>query len=110
MVEKAQTEALNLNPLDSKSQPQSTAVAQSLNVMLDVPVELVFELARTKISIQKLLALTPGAIVELNNVPVDSLDIFIDGTAIAKGDLISMKENYAVRLGEAYNLIAQGDK
>jgi flagellar motor switch protein FliN/FliY len=72
----------------------------SLELMSDVPVTLVFEVARVEISIRQLLELKQGSLLELAVSGLDSIKIMVDGTPIALGDITIEQRRYGVRVGE----------
>lgn len=102
----------SINNMSVSGQPEQLLDIQKrpLDIMLDVPITLIFEVGRTSITIQELLALAPGSVVELKHVSVDSLDIMVDDTVIAKGEIIAMKEKFGVRFGEVVTLPISGEQ
>lgn len=81
----------------------------SLEVMHDVPVTLTFEVGRTDITIKQLMELREGSFVELRHVSVDSIDIWMGDTVIARGEAIALQQRYGIRFGEV-DLIATADR
>jgi flagellar motor switch protein FliN/FliY len=86
------------NELDGgdKSQPQE----KDLEFIKDIPVQLSVEIGRTKIPIKTLLQLSQGSIVELDAASGDLMDILVNGTMIAKGEVVVINEKFGVRLTE----------
>jgi len=86
------------NELDGidKSQPQE----KDLEFIKDIPVQLSVEIGRTKIPIKSLLQLTQGSIVELDAAAGDLMDILVNGTMIAKGEVVVINEKFGIRLTE----------
>jgi len=86
------------NALDGidKSQPQE----KDLEFIKDIPVQLSVEIGRTKIPIKSLLQLTQGSIVELDAAAGDLMDILVNGTMIAKGEVVVINEKFGIRLTE----------
>jgi flagellar motor switch protein FliN/FliY len=86
------------NELDGsdKSQPQD----KDLEFIKDIPVQLSVEIGRTKIQIKTLLQLSQGSIVELDAASGDLMDILVNGTMIAKGEVVVINEKFGVRLTE----------
>lgn len=70
------------------------------SAMLDVPIELVFEVGRTNISIRQLMEMTQGSFVELRQVSVDTIDIRINDKLFAVGETIALQQHYGIRFGE----------
>ncbi|MBU3621853.1 flagellar motor switch protein FliN [Polynucleobacter sp. CS-Odin-A6] len=73
---------------------------KDLDFIRDIPVQLSVELGRTKISIKNLLQLAQGSIVELDAAAGDLMDILVNGTMIAKGEVVIVNEKFGIRLTE----------
>lgn len=71
---------------------------QGFELILDIPVSLTVELGRTKISIRNLLQLAHGSIVELDGLAGEPMDILINGTLIAQGEVVVVNEKFGIRL------------
>lgn len=80
--------------------PAAGAVANEVNieVILDVPVTLAMEVGRTRISIRELLQLNPGSIVELDREAGAPLDLYVNGTLVAHGEVVVVNERFGVRV------------
>lgn len=70
----------------------------SLDVILDIPVLMSLEVGRTDISIRQLLQLKQGSVVELDRLAGDSLDVLVNGTLVAHGEVVVVNEKYGIRL------------
>lgn len=70
----------------------------NLNVILDIPVDLSMEIGRTKISIRNLLQLNQGSVVELDRLAGEPLDVMVNGTLIAHGEVVVVNERFGIRL------------
>ncbi|MEL1264255.1 flagellar motor switch protein FliN [Pseudoxanthomonas putridarboris] len=70
----------------------------SLDVILDVPVTLSLEVGRTRMPIRSLLQLNQGSVVELERGAGDPLDVFVNGTLIAHGEVVVVNDRFGVRL------------
>ena len=84
--------------LDDGSKTQERE--KDLDFIRDIPVQLSVELGRTKISIKNLLQLAQGSIVELDAAAGDLMDILVNGTMIAKGEVVVVNEKFGIRLTE----------
>jgi flagellar motor switch protein FliN/FliY len=71
-----------------------------LGVLDTVKVRLTVEVGRTQITIQDLLKLNEGSVVELDRLAGDPLDIQINGTTIAKGEVVVVGERFGIRFGD----------
>jgi len=81
---------------DSKSRPGDT----NLDVILDIPVTLSMEVGRTRVSIQDLLQLAKGSVVELDRVAGEPLDVLVNGTLVARGEVVVVNDKFGVRLND----------
>ncbi len=70
----------------------------NLDVMLDVPVTLSLEVGRARVPIRNLLQLNQGSVVELERGAGESLDVFINGTLVAHGEVVVVNDRFGVRL------------
>ncbi|XOV81528.1 MAG: flagellar motor switch protein FliN [bacterium] len=75
-----------------------SASAKNLEVVLDIPVRLSMEVGNTKISIRKLLQLNKGSIVELTRTAGEPLDVLVNGTLVAQGEVVVVNDKFGVRL------------
>ena len=74
-----------------------------LDLLLDIPLEIKVELGRTRIKIQKLLNLSPGSAIKLIKLEGEPVDILVNDTLIARGDVIVQNEKYGIRVTEITN-------
>jgi len=70
----------------------------NLDVILDVPVTLSMEVGRTRIPIRNLLQLNQGSVVELDRAAGEPLDVYVNGTLIAHGEVVVVNEKFGIRL------------
>lgn len=78
------------------SAPSSGEV--NLDLILDVPVTLTLEVGRTRIPIRNLLQLNQGSVVELERMAGEPLDVYVNGTLVAQGEVVVVNERFGVRL------------
>lgn len=76
-----------------------------LNVILDVDVTLELEVGRTNLSVRDLLQLNQGSVVELDRLAGEPLDVLVNGTLIAHGDVVVVNNNYGIRLTDVVSPI-----
>lgn len=81
---------------DDASGPGSEDV--NMDVILDIPVTISMEIGRTKINIRNLLQLNQGSVVELDRLAGEPLDVMVNGTLIAHGEVVVVNEKYGIRL------------
>jgi len=70
----------------------------NLDVILDIPVTLSMEIGRTKISIRNLLQLNQGSVVELDRLAGDAMDVLVNGTLVAHGEVVVVNDKFGIRL------------
>ena len=81
--------------------PKAAAAAgqeMNLNLILDVSVTLALEVGRARMSVRELLQLAPGAIVELDRVAGEPLDVLVNGVRVARGEVVVVNEQFGIRL------------
>ncbi|QNH17034.1 flagellar motor switch protein FliN [Xanthomonas sp. SS] len=81
-------------------QPESGSDSNELNLdmILDVPVTLSLEVGRNRIPIRNLLQLNQGSVVELERGAGEPLDVYVNGTLIAHGEVVTINDRFGVRL------------
>jgi flagellar motor switch protein FliN len=70
----------------------------NIDVILDVPVTLSMEVGRTRIPIRNLLQLNQGSVVELDRAAGEPLDVFVNGTLVAHGEVVVVNDKFGIRL------------
>ncbi|MDR2014653.1 MAG: flagellar motor switch protein FliN [Azoarcus sp.] len=68
------------------------------NMILDIPVQITVELGRTKITIRNLLQLAHGSVVELEGLAGEPMDVLVNGTLIAQGEVVVVNDKFGIRL------------
>lgn len=69
-----------------------------LDMILDIPVQLTVELGRTKITIRNLLQLAHGSVVELDAMAGEPMNVLVNGTLIAQGEVVVVNDKFGIRL------------
>ena len=69
-----------------------------LDMILDIPVQITVELGRTKITIKNLLQLAHGSVVELDAMAGEPMDVLVNGTLIAQGEVVVVNDKFGIRL------------
>lgn len=80
--------------------PAKTPEDVDLNLLLDIPLEIKVELGRTRIKVQKLLNLGPGSAIKLIKLEGEPVDILVNETLIARGEVVVQNEKYGIRVTE----------
>lgn len=70
----------------------------NLDVILDIPVTIAMEIGRTTISIRNLLQLNQGSVVELDRLAGEPMDVLVNGTLVAHGEVVVVNEKFGIRL------------
>jgi flagellar motor switch protein FliN/FliY len=74
------------------------SMMHELEMILDIPVNLSVELGRTKITIKSLLQLAHGSVVELDALAGEPMDVLVNGTLIAQGEVVVVNDKFGIRL------------
>jgi len=82
----------------------------NLDVILDVPVTIAMEIGQTKISIRNLLQLNQGSVIELDRLAGEPLDVLINGTLIAHGEVVVVNEKFGIRLTDVISPVERVKK
>ncbi len=72
--------------------------ARRLELLLDVPLDVSVELGRARMSIQELLSLGPGSVIELDKVAGEPLDILVNERLVARGEAVVVNDKFGVRI------------
>lgn len=105
-------ERMPLDELGPSSAPEPRTAAKSglgqdLDVILDIPVRISMEVGNTEISIRNLLQLNQGSVVELDRLAGEPLDVLVNGTLIAHGEVVVVNEKFGIRLTD---VISQSER
>ncbi|CAD5202255.1 flagellar motor switch protein FliN [Pseudomonas sp. FEN] len=81
-----------------KSHEPVTLDGPNLEVILDIPVSISMEVGSTDINIRNLLQLNQGSVIELDRLAGEPLDVLVNGTLIAHGEVVVVNEKFGIRL------------
>lgn len=84
--------------MEAKTPQAGGESSRRLDMLLDVPLEVNVELGRTRMTIQDLLQLGPGSVVELDKVAGEALDILVNGRLVARGEAVVVNDKFGVRI------------
>ena len=103
MAESMSIEQASLDKLsdDAISPPDE----ENLNAILDIPISLSVEIGQTKISIRNLLQLNQGSVVELDRLAGEPLDVMVNNTLVAHGEIVVINEKYGIRLTDVISTL-----
>jgi len=86
-------------PLDSLEDDSAQLGEEvNLDVILDIPVTIAMEIGRTTISIRNLLQLNQGSVVELDRLAGEPMDVLVNGTLVAHGEVVVVNDKFGIRL------------
>lgn len=83
-----------------EAQTQAEAELRNLRLIMEIPIELTVELGRTSRRINEVLKLGQGSVVELNQLEGEPVDLLVNETLIAKGEVVVDREKYGIRIVE----------
>lgn len=89
--------AAAFTPLQPKA-PQGAPL--DLNALLDIPVTLTVELGRVKLPLERVTQLAQGSLVELAKASNEPVDVLVNGTPVARGEVVTVGEKYGIRILE----------
>ncbi len=89
----------------SDDAPISQEEKKKLDTILDIPVTISMEVGRSQISIRNLLQLNQGSVVELDRVAGEPLDVLVNGTLIAHGEVVVVNDKFGIRLTDVISQI-----
>ncbi len=81
-----------------KAEPIGATGGGSLDMILDIPVQVTVELGRTKIPIRTLVQLAQGSVVALDRLAGEPLDVLVNGCLIAQGEVVVVNDKFGIRL------------
>ena len=83
---------------DNEVPKSSSGEDVNLDVILDVPVTISMEIGRTQVNIRNLLQLNQGSVVELDRLAGEPMDVLVNGTLVAHGEVVVVNEKFGIRL------------
>jgi flagellar motor switch protein FliN/FliY len=101
MAEQADADEAMANPIsfeELQSEHHKVTINPELEVILDIPVTISMEVGRTSITIRNLLQLNQGSVIELDRLAGEPLDVLVNGTLIAHGEVVVVNEKFGIRM------------
>ena len=86
--------------------PEAQVQPSTLGVLLDVPMPVVIEIGRTTLTVDELLKLGVGSVIELERTVEEPVDIFVSDRRIAQGQVVVVGEHFAVRVTRVLNAVS----
>jgi flagellar motor switch protein FliN/FliY len=101
-------QAAPMEEFDTGNEPaQGGGAAPDIDVILDIPVTISMEVGNTQIPIRNLLQLNQGSVIELDRLAGEPLDVLVNGTLIAHGEVVMVNEKFGIRLTD---VISPGER
>ncbi len=94
----AHVQVAEFDTLASDNLPMTRDDDRNMDMILDIPVTIAMEIGRTKISIRNLLQLNQGSVVELDRLAGEPMDVLVNGTLVAHGEVVVVNEKFGIRL------------
>ncbi len=94
---KPAAERAPLDEFDANARHQRNG-SPDLDVILDIPVRISMEVGNTEITIRNLLQLNQGSVIELDRLAGEPLDVLVNGTLIAHGEVVVVNEKFGIRM------------
>ena len=92
---------------DPRQTAGGAARSWGIDMLRDVEMEVTCELGRTKMTVRQLLALAPGDVVELDRIAGSPADLLVNGTLLARGEVVVVDESFGLRITEIVTKDAQ---
>ncbi len=89
----------------SEKKPVTPEEQAKLDAIMDIPVTITMEVGRSQITIRNLLQLNQGSVVELDRVAGEPLDVLVNGTLIAHGEVVVVNDKFGIRLTDVISQI-----
>jgi flagellar motor switch protein FliN/FliY len=74
-----------------------------MDILMDVQLELTVELGHASVPVREVLQLGPGAIVKLDKLAGEPVDVLVNGKLIARGEVVVVDETFGIRIAELVN-------
>ncbi len=102
------------NPLPFEPQPltkpATSAVPKGIDLLSDVNLNVKIELGRTRMLVEDVLKLADGAVVELDKLAGDPVDVYVTDRHIARGEVLVLNDNFCVRINEIIQQLGDIDQ
>jgi flagellar motor switch protein FliN/FliY len=104
----------NMDPLamfgDTPEAPKTNQTSnKNLDLLMDVMLQVVVELGRTRMPLRQVLELQPGSVVELDRLAGEAVDIFVNERLIARGEVVMVDDKFGVRITDLVTTKVAGE-
>ncbi len=101
----APLEQFDEDAADQSKAPLSREEKRKLDAVMDIPVNITMEVGHAKISIRNLLQLNQGSVIELERLAGEPLDVLVNGTLIAHGEVVVVNDKFGIRLTDVISQV-----
>ena len=91
---------LDISKLESVEKPKKEPKSKTYNLLLDVDLDMSVILGETDVPLKKVLDITKGSIIELDNKTIDPIKLLANGTEVARGEVVIIEDNFGLRITE----------
>ncbi len=89
---------LDISKLENVQKPKRIEKSKTYNLLLDVELELSAILGETDITLKKVLDLTKGSVIELDNKTTEPIKLLANGSEVARGEVVIIEDNFGLRI------------
>ena len=89
---------LDISSLENIERPQKKSHPKTYNLLLDVELEMSAILGETDIPLKKVLDITKGSIIELDNKTIEPIKLLANGCEVARGEVVIVEDNFGLRI------------
>lgn len=93
---------VQFSPLGAAAARRDKGPTNDLGILLDVPLRITVELGRAEMPVREILALGPGSVIELDRSAGEVLDVLVNGTLVAQGEVVVVDEQFGIRLTHVF--------
>jgi flagellar motor switch protein FliN len=95
-----QPTAETVQPFQAASVSPSVDNSQSLDLLMDIPLEISVELGRVKKPVRDVVDMSAGSIIEIDKAAGEPVDVLVNGRLVARGEVVVIEDNFGVRITE----------
>lgn len=93
-------------PLEEFDNAQELPESAAMKLLGDVDLDVTIELGRTRMMVEDVLKLSDGAVVELDKLAGDPVDIYVNERLVARGEVLVLNDNFSIRVSEILDVDA----
>lgn len=101
---------LDISTLETVEKPSKVIKSKTYNLLLDVELELSVILGETDVPLKKVLDITKGSIIELDNKTSEPIKLYANGTEVAHGEVVIIEDNFGLRITDASQSVKSGEE